>query len=309
MKATLIFNPVAGQREVRSHLRNVVGFLAEQGWVVEWTETTPEIDATMLASQAVSQGAEVVIAAGGDGTINGVVNGLVGHSNVRLGILPTGTANVWARESGIADISLLGPNLEAAGKVLVEGVTLQVDVGRANDRYFLLMAGAGLDALVTQRIDQSAKRRVGAFAYAWTAVREALKYRGTQVHIRIDGVELVRNAWLVTISNSKLYALVPLAVEASVNDGLLDIGIFTGRSWPHYLRHTVNVVLRRHTHDPEVEFLRGREIFISAMPQLPVQVDAEPVGMTPMTFTVVPGALRVIVPREMTDQLTHPLDS
>ncbi|MDQ4076320.1 MAG: diacylglycerol kinase family lipid kinase [Chloroflexota bacterium] len=307
MKATLVFNPAAGQRTVRAHLRNVVGYLAEHGWVVEWKETTPEVSATELAKEAVAHDAEVVIAAGGDGTINGVVNGLVGHPNVRLGILPTGTANVWAWESGVANISLLGPNLEVAGRVLVEGTTLLMDVGKADDRYFLIMAGAGLDGLVIQRVDLKAKRYWGALAYAWTAVREALKYRGATVRIRVDGVEIVRNAWLVTISNSKLYALVPLAMDASVTDGLLDVGIFAGRSWPQFLRHTINVILRRHMRDPEVEFLRGREIRITSSPQLPVHVDAEPLGSTPMTFTVVPRALHVIVPREMAAQLTSPL--
>jgi diacylglycerol kinase (ATP) len=303
MRATLIFNPVAGQREARVNLRNVVGYLAENGWVVEWKETTPDLSATQLAREAVEQGAEVVIAAGGDGTINGVINGLVGNPEVRLGILPTGTANVWARETGISDISLLGPDLTTAGKVLVEGVTIPIDVGQAGDRYFLLVAGVGLDALVTRHINPELKRHTGALAYAWTAIREALKYRGARFTLTVDGVRVTRNAWLVTISNSKLYALVPLAVDARVNDGMLDIGVFTGRRWPHILRQVINIILRRHTMDPEVEFLRGRQVHVQSRPRLPVHVDAEPISFTPMTFTVLPGALNVIVPAEMAAQL------
>ncbi len=307
MRATLVFNPAAGQREVRGHLRNVIGYLAENGWVVEWKETTPELSATELAREAVAGGAEVVIAAGGDGTINEVVNALVGHPDVRLGILPTGTANVWARESGLANVSLLGPNLEAAGEVLLNGVTMAVDVGRAGNRYFLLMAGAGLDALVTRRVDSRAKRSWGALAYAWTAIREAYRYRGAKMQITVDGVQVVRTAWLVTVSNSKLYALVPLAMEASMTDGLLDVGIFSGRQWPQFLRHTVNIILRRHMRDPEIEFLRGREIYITSSPPLPVQVDAEPWGQTPMSFSVVPQALHIIVPQAVSLQLSQPL--
>lgn len=303
MKATLIFNPVAGQREVRTQLRNVIGYLAEQGWTVEWKETTPDLGAMELAREAAAQGAEVVIAAGGDGTINGVVNGLAGHPTVRLGILPTGTANVWARETGITNLSLLGPNLEAAGAVLVEGVTIPIDVGKAGDSYFLLMGGVGFDALVTSQIDPNMKKRVGALAYAWTAIREAQRYRGARVRLVVDGAESTHSAWLVTISNSKLYALVPLAADASVTDGLLDVSVFIGRSWPSILRHIVGIILRQHTRDPEVKFLRGKEISVQAVPSLPVQVDAEPIGHTPMTFTVVSKALRIIVPREMADAL------
>ena len=305
MKATLVFNPVAGQREVRTQLRQVVGYLAEHGWMVEWKETTPDISATDLTREAISLGSQVLIAAGGDGTINGVINGLVGHSHVRLGILPTGTANVWARESGITNLPLLEPNLETAGHVLVNGVTLTIDVGKAGDLYFLLMASLGFDALVTRHTNPSLKKRVGPFAYAWTAMKEAPKYRGARMRITIDGKTIERNAWMVTISNSKLYALLPLALNASLTDGLLDVGIFAGRTWPVILRHMSSIISGRHTSEPEVEFLRGKEIHIESDPPLPVQIDGAPISQPVMTFSVVPKALRIIVPREMAKNLEH----
>ncbi|MGB0389106.1 MAG: diacylglycerol/lipid kinase family protein [Ardenticatenaceae bacterium] len=305
MKATLIFNPVAGQREVRAQLRQVVGYLTEHGWMIEWKETTPDIGATHLTREAVAQGSSMVIAAGGDGTINGVVNGLVGHPNVRLGTLPTGTANVWARESGIANTPLLAPDLQAAARVLVNGVTLTIDVGKAGDRYFLLMAGVGFDALVTAHTDRNLKKRVGPWAYAWTASKEALKYRGARMRITIDGETIERNAWMVTVSNSKLYALLPLAPDASLTDGLLDVGIFAGRSWPVILRQTASIVLGRHTSEPEVEFLRGKEIRIESDPPLPVQVDGDAVAEPVMNFSVVPKALRIVVPKKMVSSINN----
>ncbi len=305
MKATLVFNPVAGQREVRTQLHQVVGYLAEHGWMVECKETTPDISATDLTREAISLGCEVLIAAGGDGTINGVINGLVGHSHVRLGILPTGTANVWARESGITNLPLLEPNLETAGNVLVNGVTLTIDVGKAGDLYFLLMASLGFDALVARDTNPSLKKRVGPFAYAWTAMKEAPKYRGACMRITIDGKTIERNAWMVTISNSKLYALLPLALNASLTDGLLDVGIFAGRTWPVILRHMTSIISGRHTSEPEVEFLRGKEIHIESDPPLPVQVDGDPISQPVMTFSVVPKAVRIIVPREMAKNLEH----
>ena len=303
MKATLVFNPVAGQREVRAELRQVMGYLAERGWTIEWRETTPEIGATVLTREAISQGSEIIIAAGGDGTINGVVNGLVGHPHVKLGILPTGTANVWARESGITDSPLLGPNLQAAGKVLVHGTTVEIDVGKAGDLYFLLMAGIGFDALVTRDTNLDLKKRVGPLAYGWTAIKEALKYRGARMEITIDGKTIERYAWMVTISNSKLYALFPLAVNASLRDGVLDVGIFAGRTWKVILRHTISILLRRHTSEPKVEFLRGREITIKSDPPLPIQVDGEPIAKPITTFSVVPKALRIVVPAKMAANL------
>ena len=303
MKATLIFNPVAGQWEVRGQLRQVVGYLAERGWTVEWRETTPEIGATHLTRDAIAQGSEVVIAAGGDGTINGVVNGLVGHSHVKLGILPTGTANVWAHETGIMNVPLLSPNLETAGQVLINGATIEIDVGKAGDHYFLLMAGIGFDALVTQHTNPALKKRVGPLAYGWTAIREVLNYRGARMRITIDGETIERYAWMVTVSNSKLYALLPLAINASVRDGMLDIGIFAGRTWPVILRHVISILLRRHTSEPKVEFLRGKEVTIESYPPLPIQVDGESIS-TPITkFSIVPKALRIVVPHDMVSTL------
>lgn len=304
MKATLIFNPAAGQREVRDQLRAVVGYLTEHDWQLSWRETTPELDAPEVARRAVAEGAEMVIAAGGDGTINGVINGIMGQ-DVLLGIIPAGTANLWAQESGISSGTLLGPDFEQAGRVLLEGVPLAVDVGCANGRYFLLVAGIGLDALVTESVDKELKKRTGALAYAWAALREGRRYRGASVRLTLDGVRHDVSAWLVTVSNSKLYAKVPLALNASLTDGLLDIGIFRGRRWYTILAHAIRVALRLHTQAHDIDFLQAREITIESEPPLPVHIDAEPIGQTPVTITVLPRALRVIVPPEVVASLSQ----
>ena len=304
MKATLVFNPAAGQREVRDQLRAVVGYLTEHGWQVAWRETTPELDAPEVARQAVAEGAEIIIAAGGDGTINGVINGIIGH-DVLLGIIPAGTANLWAQESGISSGTLLGSDFEPAARILIEGVPLAVDVGVANGHHFLLVAGIGLDALVTESVDKELKKRTGALAYALAALREGWRYRGASVRLTLDGKRHDVSAWLVTVSNSKLYAKVPLAVNASLTDGLLDIGIFRGRSWYTILAQSLLVALGRHTRDDNIDFLQAREVKVESDPPLPVHVDAEPVGHTPVMITVLPGALRVIVPRPMVESLSQ----
>ncbi|MCB0076058.1 MAG: diacylglycerol kinase family lipid kinase [Anaerolineales bacterium] len=307
MKATIIHNPAAGQNDSGQRLRRIVADLESQGWRISMRETTPRMSAQKLAEQARDDGAQVVVAAGGDGTINGVVNGLV-NSEVVLGILPTGTANVWAQESGLNNPSPLGDNLEHAARVLLEGNRLRLDLGKAGDRHFLLMAGIGLDGIVTERVDKRVKARFGALAYAWTAVREAFRYRGAVATIILDDREITRRIWLLTVSNSKNYARVPLATDASVTDGLLNVGIFEGSSWRRYLRHLVSVMLRRHKGEPNVEFHTAKQIEINTIPQLPVHVDAEPMGYTPMRFEVVPSALTVIVPSKSAEKLSKPLD-
>lgn len=305
MDATLIFNPAAGQRPMRAALHKAVGRLAEAGWTVHWRETTPTISALHLAREAVAAGSGTVIAAGGDGTINEVINGIVG-SGVRLGVLPVGTANIWAVETKIASAPpLLAQNLDYATDVLLDGVTLNIDLGMAGGRYFLLMAGIGFDALVTRLVEPSIKRRVGGFAYAWTALREVWNFRGVRALIEVDDQTIRRRVLLVTISNSKLYAGVPLAPTASLTDGFFDINIFAGRGWQALARHTLFVLLGQHPRAPEVITLRGRRVRIAGQNPLPVQVDAEPIGTTPMTFTVAPQILPAIVSRQVLSSLTQ----
>lgn len=303
MNATLIFNPAAGQREVRDSLRRAVGRLVEAGWTVRWRETSPSVGATALARSAVDEGSEVVIAAGGDGTINEVINGIVG-SPARLGIMPVGTANIWAVESGVASAPpLLAQNLDRAAEVLLTGEAVAIDLGRAEGRYFLLMAGIGFDALVTALVEPQIKRRVGGLAYGWAALKTVWSYRGTRATIVVDGQEIRSRVVLITISNSRLYAGVPLAPDASLTDGLFDITIFSGHGWPAILKHTGLVVLGSHVRAPEVMRLRGRRVDIETNDPLPVQVDAEPIGETPMHFEVVPQVVRVIVPAHVAQQL------
>ncbi|HBY94480.1 MAG TPA: diacylglycerol kinase [Chloroflexi bacterium] len=303
MNATLIFNPAAGQREVRDSLRRAVGRLVEADWTVRWRETSPTINATALARAAADEGSEIVIAAGGDGTINEVINGIVG-SPARLGIMPVGTANIWAIESGVATAPpLLAQNLDRAVEVLLAGETVTIDLGRADGRYFLLMAGIGFDALVTALVEPQIKRRVGGLAYGWAALKTVWSYRGTRATIVVDGQEIRSRVVLITISNSRLYAGLPLAPDASLTDGLFDITVFTGHGWPAILRHTGLVVLGSHVRAPEVMRRRGRRVDIETNEPLPVQVDAEPIGQTPMHFEVVPQILRVIVPTQVAQQL------
>ncbi|MCA1553155.1 MAG: diacylglycerol kinase family lipid kinase, partial [Chloroflexi bacterium] len=152
MRAMLIFNPAAGQRDLRAALDEVNTYLISIGWQVCVRETQARGDATVLARDAVADGADVVFAAGGDGTINEVVNGLA-HSHVALGVLPTGTANVWAQEIGLPVPRLLNPDpnpLLSGATRLANGHVHEMDLGKAGSRYFMLYGSVGFDAQVVR---------------------------------------------------------------------------------------------------------------------------------------------------------------
>lgn len=300
--AMLIFNPVAGARDVRWELKQVIAFLEQQNWRIDLRETHRVTDATTFAREAVTLDKEAVLVMGGNGTINEVVNGLAG-SDVAVGLLPAGTGNVWAIEMGLP---IPGPirwhTLLNATKSLLQGEIRRIDLGQVNGRYFLLWGGIGLDAQVTQRMEPRTRtaKKLGALAYAVTAFLVAKDFRGTRTRVFADGQKIRTRSMLIVISNAQLYARIArIASRAYLDDGLLDVCVFKGSGLPMTLLHVIHVLTERHLQDPRVAYIQARQVTIETRQPMPVQVDGDPIGTTPVTFKAVPQALRTIVPPEV----------
>src|SRR5215472_1067428 len=200
--AVIIANPNSGTigfPHPNRHFDETLAFLRKQGWKVEIWYTQSSGDGEKLARKAVKQQVNLVIAAGGDGTINEIIQGLAG-TETALGVLPNGTTNVWARELGI-------PIDEAgAREVLVNGQTRRVDLGCINDRYFLLMVGIGLDGEVTQVVERKPLKRLGVIVYALAAIWLGTGYRGFPVVVQINGYVVKTRALQIIVGNTQLYA-------------------------------------------------------------------------------------------------------
>jgi diacylglycerol kinase (ATP) len=312
-KVLIVFNPNAGQATiVRQALEQVANLWRNHGWQVELQPTNAPGHATVMAKAASQTGFHIVAACGGDGTVNEVMNGLV-NTETALAVLPAGTVNIWAREMGLP----MDVQRSAAATLLAQW--RQIDVGRARsmfprtrrlsrkrvarskepivDRHFLLMAGVGFDAAVTAGINPQEKKRLGAIAYVKQALQIGWNYRGSKVALRIDGKKIRGRFLMAVVGNSQLYGgVIKFTLNALLDDGLLDICVIQGRSMLKAPLRLFSVFSRSHHRDNRIKYYQAQQIqFLSRKP-IPVQVDGDYLGMTPMLFEVVPQGLWVLVP-------------
>jgi diacylglycerol kinase (ATP) len=286
-----IHNPRAGGGGYRRDLPLMLDALRGLGYEVDDRETRGVGDATALALVAVAEGFDVVCAIGGDGTVNEIINGLVG-SDIPLAIVPTGTVSVLAMELGIP----LDP--PDAVRLLDIGAVSSIDLGKANERYFGLMAGVGMDAAVVASINPIMKRALKEAAFA---IQGAANYfTREEPRIRVTAAERTVEGYFAVFGNSSNYAgtfgITPLA---DMRDGLLDVCVLKDKSFLSTASYWTAALLNAHVRHPKVEYFRTRKaevVTVEDGKEVLVQTDGEVAGRLPLTCEVVPGALRVIVP-------------
>lgn len=299
--AVLIANPTSGSYvNNKKQVDETVRFLQKQGWDAHLQLTQKQGDAGRIAHEAVKQNIDVVVAIGGDGTINEVIQELAG-SETALGILPSGTINVWAREVGIP--------LEngAAREILLQGQRRRIDLGKVNDRYFLLMAGVGLDAEVTHEVEQRPAKKLGVLGYLLVGLWKALTFKGFRVYLHIDGKEAIKtHAMQIVIGNTQLYGgAIKYTWQAKCNDGLLDVCIVRSQGLINTVLMGIDVLLHRRQRWQWARYEQCKEVEIRTRHASAIQVDGDPSGFTsehgaqPTIFKVMPRALNVIVPEEV----------
>jgi len=308
LKASIIFNPGAGAKSLAQEIQQAGRFLEEKGRRITWRQTEAPGHATQLARESAAQGDDVAIAVGGDGTVNEVMNGLV-HTKTALGIIPAGTANVFAADMRIP---LPGPlphqKLLRAAETLIHSQVKTIDVaeaiwGNGEGRYFLSWAGIGLDAavsnaLVMEKRQHPPLRSLGMMAWMVATFRVLREFRGTRMSIVMDGnPRIERRVTMITISNARRYGRFwRLAPDACLDDTWLDAVVMEGYGWQSSVKHMLNVMLNRHFTDPTTHLYRIKEMQIEAKDSFPVHLDAESVGFAPLNVKIVPHALRILVP-------------
>jgi diacylglycerol kinase (ATP) len=296
VRTCVIFNPTA-KGDKAKRFRRHLDEIASQSTIK--LTTGPE-DARRLAAEAVREGFEVVVAAGGDGTVNEVINGLGdtadGFERARLGVLPLGTVNVFARELAVP------MNLRAAWKVLRQGSETRIDLpsveyavnGSTRRRFFAQMAGAGLDARAVELVQWELKKKIGPLAYVLAGL-QAL--RSSPSNITAAAGERAATGGLVLIGNGRLYGG-PFRVfpNADLRDGLLEVCVFPRVNWLTLARCAGPLLLRGRLPASVAERFRGASITLTSLAQTPLEVDGELSGHLPAKFSVERSRLKVVVP-------------
>ena len=287
-KILVILNPAARGERAKA-LRDKIASLSHHVLV---RSTTSPGDARGLAARAVTQGYGTIVAAGGDGTINEVVNG-IGGAAVRFGILPVGTMNVFATELGIPQ-----NNLAKAWQVIEAGFLRLVDLPRANHEYFVQLAGVGLDAEVVRQTTPDSKKVLGPMSYLLTLAQVAAR-QPPKIHIEpVDGA--TREGSFVLVGNGRLYGgPFVLFKDARLDDGLLDVLVFQNQSHWDLIRYFQAIVFGNHPTLPDVEYFQSRGLRLTSHDPVPVEIDGELTGTLPYEFGFSNGKLNVLVPPEL----------
>ena len=294
-RALFIVNPVARGIPSSAKLEMAAAWLESQGWESTLEPTGGKGHATALAREAAESGCDVVVACGGDGTVNEIANGLAG-SEAALAVVRGGTANVWAKEVGIPRDPLPAVRLVNGGKR--RRMDLGVVEGEAGQRrFFLLMAGVGLDGYVVRRVPERLKQRLGAPPTSSTACARACAFVPEPTSLSIDGESVtVDLLWLLAANTRSYGGVINVARDALVDDGLLDVFVFEGCGIRHTFAHGLRIleaeVRRREGRGPpESGYDR-----ISAPAALDCQVDGESLDFAPRAIRIAPLALAVMLP-------------
>jgi YegS/Rv2252/BmrU family lipid kinase len=281
----IILNPAA-HSERANRWRDQVELCA-QGCPVRATVQPGE--AGLIARQAVDEGFRKIVAAGGDGTINEVVNGLAGTSGT-LGLLPVGTVNVFATELGLPV-----HNLQACWEIIQGDHTRVVDLPHANGKYFVQLAGVGLDAQAVKETSLALKRNFGPLSYLISAAQIAAR-QPPRLFVDSENSPIRESSFLL-IGNGRHYGgPFPFFKHAANDDGLLDVVAFKQLGYLEIIKYLQDVFFSSEIRLPEVEYFQTRQIRITSEQDVPVELDGELAGNCPVEFAIGDRQLHVLAP-------------
>ena len=306
-KACLIFNPVAGNTDSNQELERIKELLSAQ-FELDVQFTTEEIGADKLAQEAVKKDEfEIIIAAGGDGTLSEAAKAL-GETTTPLGVIPRGTANAFAAALGIPD------TLDEACETILSGKTRRIDIGRCNGRLMTLLAGIGFEAETIENASREAKQRWGALAYLLSGIQQLRELELFDAEIETDDKIIKVSAGALTVANAAPPTSILAQGPAGIlyDDGLLDITIISSNTWASAIAasyHLLQTGLRGDAAKrDDIGYIRTKQVKITTDPPQKIVLDGEMIGHTPLEVECVPGGLTVMVPMLPAEKISEKLE-
>lgn len=294
-RARLIYNPSSGREIVRRRLPEILDLLESAGYETSCYATRGENDASEEAARAVARGFDVIIAAGGDGTIYEVVNGMAGKkARPALGIIPCGTSNDFARAAGIPR------SIHRSCKIIAAGKKQRIDLGRINDRYFINIAGGGSLTNLTYEVPSKLKTLIGQLAYYVKGLEKLPSLH--PIHVRIETrnqVMVDEEIMIFLIANSPTVGgFDRLAPKADLTDGKLDCIVVKKTNLPEFIRLATSAVRGEHLKDPNVLYFQTDYLKATAVggQKVELNLDGELGGHLPCECVALPGHIEVFVP-------------
>lgn len=284
VKLAIIFNPAARGEKARSLEEKVRSLTGPDTTLI----TSRPGETAELARQLAQEGHSTIVAAGGDGTINEVVNGIAGL-DVSLGILPIGTMNILACELGLPTTQL-----EQCWEIIQGGFIRSIDLALANDQYFVQLAGIGLDALAVRETDLNMRRTIGPISYIFAAA-QIIGRPAPRLEICFNERETMGGCF-VLVGNGRFYGG-PLSFfpNAKNDDGLLDVLVFKHQGYLDIIRYLQGVLIGNHADFADIEYRQIHSLSVISDRRVPVEIDGEVSFHTPVHFRVGPSKLRVHV--------------
>lgn len=288
----IIHNPAAGQRREGAFAR-ALDLIRAAGCECTVAETGARGDATRIARAADASAFDAVVAAGGDGTIAEVVNGLAGRGlagrNLPLALIPLGTSNVLAHEIGIGD------SMERAAQVAIRGRRQSIALARADGLYCCLMVSAGFDSRAMRRVRPALKRLLGEWAYHIAGLEEVLLGSRAMFEIEIDGAR--HRAASVIVANGRLYGGKYIcAPDADLTRPVLQVVLMRGAGRWNMIRYGLALMMGRLPRLADVDTIPGHTVRLLAPAGQPVQSDGDPIGELPVEVSVEADAIELLVP-------------
>ncbi|WAA09176.1 diacylglycerol kinase [Fervidibacillus albus] len=293
-RARIIYNPTSGREVFRRHLADVIEKMEDAGYETSCHATKGPGDATKAAEEAVQRQFDVVIAAGGDGTLSEVVNGLAEKPyRPKLGLIPVGTTNDFSRALHIPR------DILAATDVIAKGETVPIDIGRFNEKYFVNIAGGGRLTELTYEVPSKLKTVLGQLAYYLKGIEMLPSIKPSQIRMEYDGEVFDGEAmlFLIGLTNS-VGGFEKLAPNASLNDGYFTVILLKKTNLADFIRLVTLALRGEHIHDSKVIYTKAKHIKITSPEEVLINLDGELGGVTPAEFTNLHRHLEIFAPLE-----------